>query len=49
MANIISDVYEGLLYLKQIGVCHRDIKAANIFMNDGKAKIADFGLAKFYK
>jgi|LakMenEpi03Aug12_release.lakeMendotaPanAssembly.Ray.scaffolds.fasta_scaffold5312124_1 serine/threonine protein kinase len=30
-------------------VCHRDLKAANIFMNNGQPKIADFGLAKIYK
>lgn len=30
-------------------VVHRDFKAANIFLNNGMVKIADFGLAKFYK
>ena len=49
LSDIIGDVYQGLKYLKQIGVCHRDIKAANIFMKGGRAKIADFGLARFYK
>lgn len=32
-----------------MGVTHRDLKTANIFMQSGQAKIADFGLAKFYK
>jgi len=49
LASIIADVYQGLQYLRDIGVCHRDIKAANIFMSEGRAKIADFGLAKFYR
>ena len=49
LSSIISDVYQGLQYLREMGVCHRDIKAANIFMSEGRAKIADFGLAKFYK
>ena len=30
-------------------VIHRDFKVANIFMNDGVAKIADFGFAKKLK
>jgi serine/threonine protein kinase len=28
-------------------VIHRDIKVANIFIHNGRAKIADFGFAKF--
>lgn len=47
--NIISDVYQGLRYLREKGVCHRDLKSANIFFKRGRAKIADFGLAKLYK
>jgi serine/threonine protein kinase len=26
---------------------HRDLKAANVFMHNGRAKIADFGFATF--
>ena len=48
LGSIIVDVYQGLRYLREMGVCHRDIKGANIFMSGGRAKIADFGLAKFY-
>lgn len=49
LTELIRDVYQGLKYLREAGVCHRDIKAANIFMKGGKAKIGDFGLAKRYK
>jgi serine/threonine protein kinase len=47
--KIILDIYQGLKYLKEMGVTHRDLKPANIFMHNGQAKIADFGLAKIYK
>lgn len=49
LGKIILDLYHGLKYLREMGVCHRDLKTANIFMHNGTAKIADFGLAKFYK
>jgi len=38
-----------LLYLSEQNVIHRDLKVANVFMHNGKAKIADFGFAKFTK
>lgn len=47
--RVIVDLYHGLRYLREMGVTHRDLKSANIFMHNGVAKIADFGLAKFYK
>lgn len=49
LSKVILDVYQGLRYLKEMGVTHRDLKPANIFMHNGQAKIADFGLAKLYK
>ena len=49
IAAIFLQLVEGLRYLRSVGVVHRDFKSANIFLNGGVAKIADFGLAKLYK
>ena len=38
-------MFEGLKYLYSKNIVHRDIKLANIFVKEGKAKIADFGFA----
>ena len=38
---------EGLSYLDNHSILHRDIKSANIlYKNDGSVVLADFGLAK---
>lgn len=44
-AIYISQVLQGLSYLHKQNVIHRDIKAANILIQGGIAKLADFGLA----
>lgn len=40
---------EGLKYLHETGILHRDMKAANLLINNrGVLQIADFGLARMY-
>ena len=38
--------FRALAYIHALGITHRDIKAQNILIKDGVAKLADFGFAK---
>lgn len=49
IAAVTLQLLEGLRYLRNMGVVHRDFKTANIFLSGNTPKIADFGLAKIYK
>jgi serine/threonine protein kinase len=50
--SIMKDILRGLAYLhnrRPLSLIHRDIKPSNILISSSKsAKIADFGLSKFY-
>jgi len=45
--NIIIGIAEGLVYLSEHNIVHRDIKTINILMKKGKPLIIDFGIAEF--
>ncbi|HSB52939.1 MAG TPA: protein kinase, partial [Gemmatimonadales bacterium] len=43
--RIATDVADALDYAHRSGVLHRDIKPENILLHDGRALVADFGVA----
>jgi len=47
--NLTRSIFQAVNYLHHCGIVHRDIKAENILLKDGKPILADFGLAEFCK
>lgn len=46
----VKQLLQGLGYCHAHGTLHRDLKAANLLINNkGELKLADFGLARPYK
>jgi tRNA A-37 threonylcarbamoyl transferase component Bud32 len=50
LVPVLEDVLGALGAAHALGMVHRDIKPANILLvDDGRAKVADFGIAKIYQ
>ena len=47
--KILKDIVAGFIEIGSKKFLHRDLKLANIIMNDERAKIADFGFAKKFR
>ena len=50
IATLLKQVIEGLNYFHEQGQIHRDIKAANVLMNEkGEIYLSDFGVSAHIK
>lgn len=50
LKSLMQQFLQGLAFIHKRGVLHRDLKGSNILLGkSGELKIADFGLARFYK
>lgn len=47
--NIIRQLLEAFKILNRLYIMHRDLKPDNVFFNDGKVKLGDFGFCKGLK
>jgi eukaryotic-like serine/threonine-protein kinase len=45
-ARLLRDIAVGLTVLHDRAIVHRDLKPENLFEEDGRVKIADYGLSK---
>ncbi|MBE0534694.1 MAG: protein kinase [Phycisphaerae bacterium] len=45
-AFFLREIAKGLSYLHECGIVHRDLKPGNVFYEDGRVKIGDYGLSK---
>ena len=43
---ILQDIVDAACLLYDLNITHRDIKAQNILLQNGRTKLADFGFAK---
>ncbi len=49
LKSLAKQLFEGLDYLHNKGILHRDIKGSNLLVSsNGLLKLADFGLARYY-
>lgn len=46
LLDYFQQAAQGLDYLHQKGICHRDVKPDNLLIRSGSLKVADFGLAR---
>ncbi len=45
--RLVLDTAQGLLHSQQRQILHRDVKPANVFVKDGRAKLGDFGTGAY--